>query len=161
MRNDRRHKVLVFQNKKTGRKQLEVPPGTVFWNADGSVSPPRGLNLRGLIDEMLRPVALRLRVPRREQEYCRQILGTLFRMVPTQRLRRNVRQAVLKRECLPDSLWMLAELAECLGNDFTEAYEYWTADKQRRSAREAAKAQEAEDRPSRSSARRGPVMIDV
>jgi poly(A) polymerase len=113
---------------------LPVLAPQVGWNDDGTVSRPGGLNLRGLIDEVLKPMALRLRIPRREQEHCRQILGTLFRMVPSRRVRRSMQRAVLNRECLPDVLWILEVLAERLGQDFSEAHRFWTAEGQQRSA---------------------------
>ena len=41
------------------------------WKADGRAEPARGVDPRELVDGALRPIALRLRIPRREQEYCR------------------------------------------------------------------------------------------
>lgn len=98
------------------------------WNTNGKTERPQGLNVRKCVDDVLRPLALRLRVPRREQEHCRQVLGTLSRMVPARRVRRNTRRAILGRECLPDALWMLEALSERCGGDFTEAHAYWTSD---------------------------------
>ena len=115
---------------------LPVLAPRVGWNDDGTVSRPGGLNLRGLIDEVLKPMAVRLRIPRREQEHCRQILGTLVRMVPSRRVRRSMQRAILNRDCLPDVLWMLEVLAERLGGDFSEAYGFWTADRQQARARD-------------------------
>ena len=105
---------------------LPVLARQVGWKQDGTVARPGGLNLRGLIDKILRPMALRLRAPRREQEHCRQILGTLFRMVPARRLRRGVKGAILNRDCLPDALWILEKIAERLGGDFSDAHRFWT-----------------------------------
>ena len=108
---------------------LPVLAPQVGWNDDGTVSRPGGKNLRGLIDEVLKPMALRLRIPRREQEHCRQILGTLFRMVPSRGVRRSMHRAVLNRECLPDVLWILGVLGERLGQDFSEAHRFWSAER--------------------------------
>ena len=68
------------------------------WKADGKATRPNGLNVRNTIDEVLRPTAVRLRIPRREQEHCRQVLATLWRMVPARRVRRNTKRAILRRE---------------------------------------------------------------
>ncbi len=95
------------------------------WKPDGSADPPRRLNVRELLDERLRPMCLRLRAPRREQEQCRQILTSLLRMVPTSRVRRNTKRAILARECLPDALWILEATANLWGGDFAEAFEAW------------------------------------
>jgi poly(A) polymerase len=121
-----------------GERAGEIRTGEIFaglmlpligesfgWSSDGKAERPRGLNVRKCIDDQLRPMALRLRIPRREQEYCRQLLGTLYRMVPSRRTRRNTRRAILGRECLADARWMLQTLGERLGGDFSEAYAYW------------------------------------
>lgn len=97
------------------------------WKADGKAARPDGLNVRNTIDEMLRPMAVRLRIPRREQEHCRQVLATLWRMVPARRVRRNTKRAILRRECLPDALWVLRLLADRRGEDFKAAHAFWTA----------------------------------
>ncbi len=130
---------------------LPVLAPQVGWNDDGTVSRPGGLNLRGLIDQVLKPMAVRLRIPRREQEHCRQILGTLFRMVPSRRVRRSMQRAVLNRECLPDVLWMLEVLAERLGRDFSEAHGFWSAERQHGSAR----GEEDSESPKRAAGARG------
>jgi poly(A) polymerase len=102
--------------------------GPLFgWNRDGTAERPPGLNVRQVIDDLLRPMALRLRVPRREQEHCRQVLATLFRMVPVGRPRRNTKRAILNRECLPDALWMLRLLADRMGHEFEAAHAFWSA----------------------------------
>ncbi len=98
------------------------------WSADGEVAEVRGLNVPHLIDETLRSTALRLRIPRREQEHCRQILGTLTRMVPARRVRRGSKRVILRRECLPEALWLLNVLAQRLGREFEVARAFWTAD---------------------------------
>ncbi len=122
---------------------------TFGWKSDGSADPPRRLNVRELLDERLRPMCLRLRAPRREQEQCRQILTSLLRMVPTSRVRRNTKRAILARECLPDALWILEATADLWGGDFAEAFKAWkssaaetpartegTEEKERRSSQE-------------------------
>ena len=81
----------------------------------------RGPHAPHIADELLQPLARRLRIPRREQEHCRQILGTLQRLLASDGLRRGARRALLERECLPDSLWMLDLLAERRGDVFAAA----------------------------------------
>ncbi len=95
------------------------------WKHDGTVEPTRGLDVRALADEYLLPMATRLRLPRKEQERCRQIVSTLYRMVPARRLRRSTRQSILRRECLPETLWLLGRLATHYGETFREALAYW------------------------------------
>jgi len=99
------------------------------WKDDGTAERPRGLNVRQVMDDLLRPMALRLRVPRREQEHCRQVLATLFRMVPVGRPRRNTMRAILNRECLPDALWILRVLADRMGGEFETAYAFWSTER--------------------------------
>jgi poly(A) polymerase len=124
-----------------GGNRREIRTGEIFaavllpllaprfgWKTDGTTTRPSGLNLRQTIDDMLRPMALRLRIPRREQEHCRQILATLFRMVPARRIRRNTKRAILRRECLPDSIWVLGLLADRFGEEFAAAHTYWAAE---------------------------------
>lgn len=95
--------------------------------SDGTVSKPKGLNVRERIDGLLRPMATRLRLSRRDQEHCRQIVQTLHRMVPAHRLRANTRRAVLRRECVSDALWILGVLAARCGKEFEHASGYWTS----------------------------------
>lgn len=122
------------------------------WRQDGTAEQPKGLNVREITDALMRPVALRLRVSRKDQEHCRLILMSLFRMVPTRRLGRNTKRSILRRECLPDALWILAGLAEELGGDFAEARTYW---EQAASAAEPAQAQGARAAAGRPRRRRG------
>ena len=95
------------------------------WSSDGSAEQPRGLNTRDVVDKTLRPLALRLRVSRRDQETCRQIVMTLFRMVPHDRVRRNVKRAILRRMCLPSTIWILQRLAGAFGGPFAPAADHW------------------------------------
>lgn len=98
----------------------------IGWKADGSAEQPRGMNIRHEVDELVRPMALRLRLSRKDQETCRQIISTLFRMVPARRLRPATRRAILKRECLPVANWILGALARLYAGDFEHAHEYWS-----------------------------------
>ncbi|HKQ61437.1 MAG TPA: polynucleotide adenylyltransferase PcnB, partial [Candidatus Polarisedimenticolaceae bacterium] len=50
------------------------------WRRNGDVTGAPGLNVIGLVDELLRPIALRLRMSRRDQEHCRLILATVARL---------------------------------------------------------------------------------
>jgi poly(A) polymerase len=105
------------------RKGYEVPTGAILavllisvmreefgWRDNGEVHAPKGLDVRATTDNHLRPLAQRLRVSRKDQEYCRQILLTLFRMVPQRRARRSTKRSILRRECLPDAVWILGTL---------------------------------------------------
>jgi len=116
------------------------------WQADGEVEPARGLDLRALADEYLEPMAARLRLPRKEQERCRQIVITLHRMVPVRRLRRGGRQSILRRQSLPEAIWFLDRLALHYGGAFREALTYW---------RKAAEGQPPAERKGKSDAAAG------
>jgi poly(A) polymerase len=95
------------------------------WARDGTASPPRGINFREVTDALLRPVAVRLRVSRRDQERYRQILQLLARMVPVQGIRRGARQTALHRPAFADAMWILEAVSAKLGGDFTEAVAFW------------------------------------
>jgi poly(A) polymerase len=111
------------------------------WHEDGSVDPVKGIDTRESTDLLLRPLALRLRLARKDQEHCRQTLNALYRMVPGRGRRRSNRRSMVNRECFPDSLWMLNVLDARFGGQFTAAAEYW-----RRAAEAAGRS---ERRPSK------------
>jgi hypothetical protein len=97
--------------------------------------------VRDRIDAVLRPLSLRLRVPRREQEHCRQILTTLFRMVPADGARRQGgRRSGITRASAASSLWMLEELAALREGVFAESLAAW-----REGPRPAAPSDEAKE----------------
>jgi poly(A) polymerase len=97
------------------------------WNGTPPVESSRGLDARAAVDELLRPAAQRLRVSRKDQEYCRLILQTLFRMVPAGKAGRAARRSIPRRECLAEVLWILPALAERWGGEFSRAAEHWRA----------------------------------
>ncbi|MDX1388277.1 MAG: CCA tRNA nucleotidyltransferase [Acidobacteriota bacterium] len=99
----------------------------IGWKEDGVVQKRDGVSVRDLADEILRPMALRLRMPRRDQETCRQMLMTLHRMVPTRRLRRATRESILRRPVTPSCLWVLETVAKRAGGDFSSAFDTWQA----------------------------------
>lgn len=116
----------------------EPPTGLIFaalllpvlrerfgWSEDGRAEPPRGIAVRELVDDILQPIAQRLRVPRREQELCRQVLTTLQRMVPDKQLRPRARAAIRRRACLDQVMLLLGAVAAQHAGDFEEAYERW------------------------------------
>ncbi len=122
------------------------------WSADGNASQPRGLNTRNLVDETVRPLALRLRFPRRDQETCRQIVMTLYRMVPHDRVRRNAKRSILRRACLPSAVWMLERLGKHFGGAFASASAHWS--KHRDRPREEPAPRATEERPRETGGRR-------
>ena len=119
------------------------------WKKDGTVDPPEGVDMRDLIDNTLRPMALRLRIPRREQEYCRQLLITLQRLVSTKNMRGGARRSIQSRDCYPDVLWMLGVVAASYKGSFTAVLEEWSGREPVSSPQES-----TEDRPSRRRRRR-------
>jgi poly(A) polymerase len=105
-----------------------VLPGLIDdlgWTTDGKASQPRGLNTRELVDTTVRPLATRLRFPRRDQETCRQIVMMLYRMAPHERVRRNSKRSILGRQCLPSAIWILERLGRRFGGVFSSASTYW------------------------------------
>jgi poly(A) polymerase len=113
----------------------------IGWSLDGTAEQA---------DEILQPMAERLRAARKDQERCRQLMLTLFRMVPARRVRRNTRRSILGRECMPDAMWILETWAERHGGQFAESLEYW-----QRAAKEERDVVPEETRPSRRRGRRG------
>jgi poly(A) polymerase len=97
----------------------------IGWNEDGAVERKPGTDVRELADEILRPMALRLRMARRDQEQSRQILMTLHRMVPATRLRRAAKESILRRPVTPSCLWILEAMALRSGGAFASALETW------------------------------------
>jgi len=120
---------------------------------DGSASFPAGLDVRALVDDVLRPIALRLRFPRRDQERCRLTVLTLMRMISASRSRRSAKSAILRRTCLPDALWMLDALAGLWGGEFESARAYW------KRAVESVPQSERTDRSSREPRARKPAPV--
>jgi poly(A) polymerase len=95
------------------------------WRDDGSIEPVKGIDTREVTDNIMRPLALRLRLARKDQEHCRQTLNVLYRMVPGRGRRRGARRSIVNRDCFHDSLWILGVLASRFGGQFTPAAEYW------------------------------------
>ncbi|HEX4825070.1 MAG TPA: CCA tRNA nucleotidyltransferase [Candidatus Polarisedimenticolaceae bacterium] len=85
---------------------------------------PRG-DVRGIIEAVLRPIALRLRLSRRDQEHTRQTLIILQRMVPWKPLRRGTRHTLMRRPAFADALAMLDALGPVLGGIFAESATAW------------------------------------
>jgi poly(A) polymerase len=104
---------------------LPVLTRVVGWVPNEAPPAIRALEAREMVEENLRSLAQRLRVPRREQEYCRQILTTLFRMVPAKRVRPNTRRSVVARDSFSDALWILDVASAQYGDAFVEARDFW------------------------------------
>jgi len=95
------------------------------WRAAGqSAGRPNGDALATL-DEVLRPLALRLRVSRRDQEHCRQILEALLRMVPAGDPHRGARRSLVRHPALPDARMILASVGRTWGGPYAEASAAW------------------------------------
>jgi len=96
------------------------------WPLDGiqKSREPRG-DTRAIVDALLRPIAVRLRLSRRDQEHTRQTLIILQRMVPWKPLRRGTRVALMRRPPFGDALAMLEALAPVLGGVFAAAATAW------------------------------------
>ncbi len=104
---------------------LPLLAGRVGWSESGRAAPPRDLNSRDLVEEILRPIAVRLRISRKDQERCRLIVQTLLRMVPARAVRRAFRQSIVHRPSFADAMWILEAIAGARGGDFAEALEFW------------------------------------
>jgi len=118
---------------------LEVSAGEIFaallfapvapklgWTLAPEAPAARGHgDARTVVDDVLRPIALRLRVARKDQERARQALSTLQRMVPLRPMRRGVRGTIQRRPAFADAWWMLEALAPLLGGEFEAARADW------------------------------------
>jgi len=97
----------------------------IGWRSDGQAgSRPEGPTLAA-VDEVLRPLALRLRVSRRDQEHCRQILETLVRMAPTGDGRRGIRRSLTRHPALPDALTILGAIGRLWAGPWADACATW------------------------------------
>ncbi|HXV74712.1 MAG TPA: CCA tRNA nucleotidyltransferase, partial [Candidatus Polarisedimenticolaceae bacterium] len=92
---------------------------------DGSVARPESSDLGAAIDRYRRPLAARLRASRRDQEQCRQLLLTLERLVPRDRLHRNTKRALSRRLALADAMDLLHGLGAVLGGEFSASARAW------------------------------------
>jgi len=118
----------------------EVYPGEIFAALlFAAVAPGLGLALdsksparpghgdaRTLVDDALRPIALRLRIARKDQEHTRQILTTLQRMAPLKSMRRGAKLALMRRPAFADALALLQTMAPMLGGDILAASAAWS-----------------------------------
>jgi poly(A) polymerase len=84
-----------------------------------------GRDDRTLVDEALRPMALRLRIARKDQEHVRQMLTMLRRMVPFKPMRRGARLSLMRRPAFGSAAAMLDALAPVLGGEFAAAKVAW------------------------------------
>ncbi len=91
----------------------------------GAVARRDGRDGRSVVDEALRPIALRLRVARRDQEHVRQTLTSLQRMIPVRPMRRGAKAALMRRPAFPDAMEILDALAPLLGGEFANARAAW------------------------------------
>ncbi|HEX5041316.1 MAG TPA: CCA tRNA nucleotidyltransferase [Candidatus Polarisedimenticolaceae bacterium] len=95
------------------------------FHADGRVQGRRGLQVREMVEPFLRPLSLRLRVSRRDQEHARQILLALQRMVPARQVRRSLVHALVRRPAFADALATLRCLGAHLGGEVAETAAFW------------------------------------
>jgi poly(A) polymerase len=95
------------------------------WPLDGSPAKRDGRDARTIVDDALRPIAVRLRIARKDQEHARQTLTILQRMVPVKPMRRAAKVALMRRPSFADALGMLEALAPVLGGEFVAARAAW------------------------------------
>jgi poly(A) polymerase len=91
----------------------------------GSAAKRDGRDARTIVDDALRPIALRLRIARKDQEHTRQALAMLQRMVPLKPMRRGAKLSLMRRPAFGDAMAMLDVLAPVLGGEFGEARIAW------------------------------------
>jgi poly(A) polymerase len=106
---------------------LPVVAWRVGWRADGAPSTPSEEDLRRSIDDLLRPIALRLRVSRNDQEQCRLILDAVLRMAPAD-TRRPGRRAIDRHPALPAARMFLGAVGRTWGGAYAEASAAWNGD---------------------------------
>lgn len=102
---------------------LPVIAPRLGWVAGGETR--GGVNVPAVVNDVLRPVAQWLKLPRAEQERCRQIVAALHRMAHPGRLRRSARHALRRRPSFGSAFWMLEAAAQVLGGDLDEAVAQW------------------------------------
>jgi poly(A) polymerase len=119
---------------------------------DGSLRVLQVQEVREMTDEILRPISQRLRLARKDQEYCRQTLATLSRMAPVRRIRRSSRQSIQHRACYPTALHLLETLSGAWGDEFAKIHEHWS---QFEPVAAPSRPEESQDRPRGRSRRRG------
>ena len=81
---------------------------------------------RTIVDDALRPIALRLRIARKDQEHTRQALAMLQRLVPLKPMRRGAKLSLMRRPAFGDAMAMLDALVPVLGCEFATAKIAWT-----------------------------------
>src|SRR5262245_55089221 len=91
----------------------------------GAAATPAHHDTRTVVDDVLRPIAVRLRVARKDQERARQALATLARIVPPRSMKRGMRASIQRRPAFADAWWMLEALAPVLGGAFAAARTEW------------------------------------
>ena len=122
------------------RADLPIATGEIFaallvaavaprlgWSLEPGGRPAGGerKDARDVADDAMRPIAVRLRVSRKDQERTRQAIATLHRLVPAKPMRRGQRSTVLRRPAFADAWWMLEALAPLLGGEFAAAKDAW------------------------------------
>ena len=95
------------------------------WALNGAPVKTDRRDARTIIDDALRPIAVRLRISRKDQEHLRQTLTLLHRMAPPRPMRRGARQAMMRRPAFADALAMLDVLAPVLGGSFADGRTAW------------------------------------
>lgn len=93
---------------------------------DGMLRALQVQEIREMTDGILRPIGLRLRLARKDQEYCRQTLATLSRMAPVRRIRRSSRQSIQHRACYPTARDLLETVAATWADEFVKIHEHWS-----------------------------------
>jgi hypothetical protein len=103
---------------------------------------------RTVVDDVLRPIALRLRVARKDQERARQRSPPSSAWCRLRPMRRGFRGAIQRRPAFADAWWMLEALAPVLGGDFDAARAGWAEQLARPTSEPLAAVDEAaEDEP--------------
>ncbi len=137
---------------------LPVVASRVGWRADGAPSTPSEEDLRRSIDDLLRPIALRLRVSRNDQEQCRLILDAVLRMAPADASRHG-RRAIQRHPALPAARMFLGAVGRAWGGAYAEASAAWSGDVEGHGADAAAETPATTERgstgPRRRRGRRG------
>jgi poly(A) polymerase len=104
---------------------LPVIAPRLGWDEAPEAEPGRGVNVPALVNEFLRPVAMSLKLPRAEQERCRQILSLVYRLSRPERVRPSARRALRRRPEFGAALWMLEAAARLRGGPLAKALSAW------------------------------------
>jgi poly(A) polymerase len=124
---------------------LPVVASRTGWRSDAAPEARPEEEIRRAIEELLRPLALRLRVSRNDQEHCRLILDAILRIAAVDP-RRGGRRALARHPALPAARVFLTAVGRAWGGAYAEAAAGWNGEVETQVAEGTAEGVVADDR---------------